>query len=453
MIILKSVPRCFETAFMNECPVTRIVPQREHDIVHFSRQQRPPSRASCYAVVPIPSAGSVMSTATAPSLHDSRSIATQTSDEEGDHSRPVERRRTPLWRRAKQRKSIAIMETNSSSDSQRSKSTSALQPRNPYAGGGDRPMRTTSSVDNLLDGGGREEEDFLQKYQHLRLSNNQDGPWQAPRQRRYSMASLPSSSSGFNNDRKSSPPSDMILSKTVRKEKRKQREKRERSQERLLSNMSPQSVMSNGSSPTSIYSACTGTSSSSLSSCQTQYRTLGQYHHLTVKTPLHICGENAPILCMDEGMQKARAEPFMAGGSQMSTTTMSKEGRQSAIDSFQLLGLLIPPENRRKLQLLLKFMRRVSAKSRLQLHPDPKRSAYQVVLDTFSNVVLRADKDLANYDEELCRRIVQFFMENYEEVWTPPVCLRKEVEEQVKHVSNILFDIRLSTVCLFNIGL
>ena len=88
-------------------------------------------------------------------------------------------------------------------------------------------------------------------------------------------------------------PSDnnVILSKTVRKEKRKQREKREnRSMERL------------------DYDS----SASGLPVSEGGYHG-GHYHHLTVKTPMHICGSNAPIPYMDEGMQHARAEPFRQG--------------------------------------------------------------------------------------------------------------------------------------------
>jgi hypothetical protein len=111
---------------------------------------------------------------------------------------------------------------------------------------------------------------------------------------------------------------------------------------------------------------------------------------------------------------------------------MSEDGIRSAIDSFKLIGLLIPPANRRKLQLLLKFMRRVCVKdSRLQLD-STFRSCRDVVLETFSETILKP-QDLANYDEELCRKIVQFFVDHYDEIWTPPVSLRREVEERVSY--------------------
>ena len=126
-------------------------------------------------------------------------------------------------------------------------------------------------------------------------------------------------------------------------------------------------------------------------------------------------------------MQNARAVPFK----DHELGIMSPEGKKCAIESFQLLGLLLPPENRRRLQLLLKFMRRVSSKQGLLICNNSKKSCYDVVIDTFSESIIRPKNDLANYDEELCKKIVSFFMENYEDIWTPPLCLRKEVEERV----------------------
>jgi hypothetical protein len=385
---------------MNESPVTRIVPQKGNDVLHFTQNPRPASRSSC-CTVPIPSADSVMSSA---SLWDSRSIATQTSDEEGDPGRVGrQQKRMPKWRRTtRQRKSIAVMETNEPRLRSGSYSTSALPPHRQQP---QRGQFRTTSVDNLIDGCYTEDErHFLQKYHQL------GDPLQVPiRQRRYSMATLPSFS-----DKRMSPSDNIILSKTVRKEKRKQREKRGKSLYHLDNNHS-----TTDESPNSTHS------SSSLQSCR--YQTIGQYHHLTVKTPMHICGSNAPIPCMDEGMQKARAEPYKDVDGNLNI-----EGRKAAIESFQLLGLLLPPESRRQLQLLLKFMRRVGAKTGLKLQEsNPRKSCTDVVLDTFAGAVLRPQNDFANYDEELCRKIVRFFMENYDDIWTPPICLRKEVEERV----------------------
>lgn len=46
------------------------------------------------------------------------------------------------------------------------------------------------------------------------------------------------------------------------------------------------------------------------------------------------------------------------------------EGRFRAIESLQLLVLLLPPDQRRKLHLLLRFMTKVAANAQLVLDPE-----------------------------------------------------------------------------------
>ena len=83
-------------------------------------------------------------------------------------------------------------------------------------------------------------------------------------------------------------------------------------------------------------------------------------------------------------------------------------------------------------------MRRVSSKQGLILNGlNVYKSFYDEVLDTFAEAILKPKSDLANYDEELSKRIVSFFMENYDEIWTPPVSLRKEVEERVSYCHHV----------------
>ena len=162
----------------------------------------------------------------------------------------------------------------------------------------------------------------------------------------------------------------------------------------------------------------------------------GHYHHLTVKTPMHICGTNAPIPYMDEGMTHARAEPFRQDSNAVSS--LNSEGTKLAVETFQLLSLLLSPESRRKLQLLLKFMRRVRSKHGLRLSNNPKKSCHDIVVETFAEAILRPKFDFANYDEELCRKIVCFFVDHYDAIFIPPVDLRRVVEDKVQWLAKKL---------------
>ncbi|CAB4066220.1 unnamed protein product [Lepeophtheirus salmonis] len=85
--------------------------------------------------------------------------------------------------------------------------------------------------------------------------------------------------------------------------------------------------------------------------------------------------------------------------------------------------------DRRKVQLLLRFIRKASSNPELIL--SSTKSTCELLLGTFQGSIL-APSDITNCDEELVRKIVSFFfVRNYEEIWTPPECLRREVEERV----------------------
>eukprot|EP00095_Tigriopus_kingsejongensis_P004452 maker-scaffold168_size293125-snap-gene-0.25 protein:Tk04452 transcript:maker-scaffold168_size293125-snap-gene-0.25-mRNA-1 annotation:"dep domain-containing protein 1a-like" len=369
---------CYETVFRHEVPVTRMlgnshlpryVPQAETRPTNsqgaaFSRHLR---RGSYRA--------SIMS-----SNWDTRSVATQTSVEEGETQRAAHERldeKIPRWRRSsRSRKSIAVMEFPS-------KLTPAgivnpafqISPSSQKQEGPrrDSRTRTSSSVDNLLD------------LEH-RASDH------------------------------------IIPSKTVRKEKKKQRERRGRSSS--VDRYHPNVERSNGSRQlghdgTRYHYAATSTTdlrNEAAHPVPTQFIT-SRFNHLTVKTPMN------PIDFPPSDMFQVRAEPY-----QVSEDTLTAEGIASAIETFKLLALLLPPANRRKLQLLLKFMRRVSVNHDLRLRED--KCNHTLALDTFFDAILRPS-DPFNQDEELSRKIVLFFMEHYDQIWTPPESLRREIEEKV----------------------
>ena len=96
-------------------------------------------------------------------------------------------------------------------------------------------------------------------------------------------------------------------------------------------------------------------------------------------------------------MQYVRAEPYRqdcggapgagGGGGGARAKELSAEGARSAVDSFKLLGLLLRPASRRKLQLLLKFMKRVSGNDQLTLRRDTNNGV--LVLDMFVRIIIR----------------------------------------------------------------
>ena len=434
---------CFETAFMNERPVTRIVPQKHNETLHLHpppqhhvRSHLASSGLSGRCYTPIPSGGSVISN------WDSRSIATQTSveeDETADEGQQQSGRlrrkkkkdvpsadssilsRIPRRRRsARSRKSIAVMEFSDTASVVSSKSgmvNPAFEdsPTKRIGAGNCGLQKGYSSVDDLLN---EDSSKFLHKYEQLSIRGSQ------------------------RREQTSSQICDhMIQSKTVRKEKRKQKEKRDRahSLDRTLD-----------SQCSSSGARFDGSSSYLLPPHQRQQQQqqqpyqLTRFHKLTVKTPVsssesHASAYRDPL--PSQGMQSVRAEPYYNTSSSANRNTdggfknpdphalsLSAEGVSCAASAFALLGLLLPPGSRRKLQLLLKFIKRVSNNSQLRLSTE--QDNYHLFLETFSDSILRA-KDMTNYDGDMSRKIVAFFISHYEDVWTPPKDLRKEVEESV----------------------
>ena len=94
-------------------------------------------------------------------------------------------------------------------------------------------FRQCNSVENIIDKDRTEDDrQFLEKYRQMDISGSEEAR-DSNQRRRYSMVMLPTAVQP-NTEKKFSPSdNNIILSKTVRKEKRKQREKRERSVERI----------------------------------------------------------------------------------------------------------------------------------------------------------------------------------------------------------------------------
>jgi len=183
----------------------------------------------------------------------------------------------------------------------------------------------------------------------------------------------------------------MIPSKTVRKEKRKQQARRER-------------TASEDRGPTAYRST--------------------RYGGLTVKTPIYDDPRSGGLAAGldNSGMLRARAEPCRVD------EDVGAIGR-----SYALLALLLPPAHRRRAQLLIKFIRRVSANPKLRLSRQRPNRAF--LLETFAPALLRPYPHLVHCygrrADSAAAAVAAFFVDHYDSVWLPPEPLRKEVEEKI----------------------
>ncbi len=372
------VNSCFETAFMHERPVTRIVPQKSNDTIHLNR------------------------TINNRSSYRNMTVFDGDCAKVSDLGGMTAVKRQPRWRRGtRERQSVAVMEgqkrgqrrppSPARSECNHTVRRQSLQPVTKTA--------MSSSADDLLEadkgvcynpGGPRERNPVYEQ-----------GSFRA---------AMPRTSD-----------SNIIMSKAVRKEKRKQQLKRDQRAHSVDSSSNVaeevprwhQTMRSQGYSQQPV-------------APQMRYRS-DRYRSLVVKTPVWV---DARTGLPTEGVRCVRAEPYYNSSAEGSRETLTEEAKEAATRACQLLGLLLPPSNRRKLQLLLKFIRRISANQRLRL--DSERSNEALALEVLAPAILRPYDHLNHRAySDVGRRTTKFFVDCYDAVWTPPDGLRREVEEKV----------------------
>uniref|UniRef100_A0A8C0Q4U5 DEP domain-containing protein 1B n=1 Tax=Canis lupus familiaris TaxID=9615 RepID=A0A8C0Q4U5_CANLF len=106
-----------------------------------------------------------------------------------------------------------------------------------------------------------------------------------------------------------------------------------------------------------------------------------------------------------------------------------------AIEAFQICCLLLPPENRRKLQLLMRMMARICLNKEMPSLCDGFGTR-TLMVQTFSRCIL-CSKDEVDLDELLAVRLVTFLMDNYQEILKVPLALQTSIEERVAHLRRV----------------
>ncbi|XP_057574146.1 DEP domain-containing protein 1A isoform X4 [Hippopotamus amphibius kiboko] len=103
-----------------------------------------------------------------------------------------------------------------------------------------------------------------------------------------------------------------------------------------------------------------------------------------------------------------------------------------AIDALQLCCLLLPPPNRRKLQLLMRMISRMSQNVDMpQLHD--AMGTRSLMIHTFSRCVLRCAEEV-DLDELLAARLVSFLMDHQQEILQVPSYLQTAVEKHLDYL-------------------
>uniref|UniRef100_A0A7N6BSV7 Rho-GAP domain-containing protein n=1 Tax=Anabas testudineus TaxID=64144 RepID=A0A7N6BSV7_ANATE len=109
--------------------------------------------------------------------------------------------------------------------------------------------------------------------------------------------------------------------------------------------------------------------------------------------------------------------------------------QQVATEALQVSCLLLPPPNRRQLQLLLRLMARASQNPHLPPLNDALTTR-TLMVQMFSHCVL-GSVDEMDLDELLATKLVTFMMEHHSTIFQVPSKLRSQVEEHLSHLKRV----------------
>ncbi|XP_068616603.1 DEP domain-containing protein 1B [Brachionichthys hirsutus] len=109
--------------------------------------------------------------------------------------------------------------------------------------------------------------------------------------------------------------------------------------------------------------------------------------------------------------------------------------QEVATEALQVSCLLLPPPNRRRLQLLLRLMARVCQNPHLPALND-SISTRTLMVQMFSHCVL-GSVDEMELDELLATKLVTFMMEHHNTILQVPSKLRRQVDEHLSHLKRV----------------
>ncbi|XP_065513169.1 DEP domain-containing protein 1A isoform X2 [Caloenas nicobarica] len=170
---------------------------------------------------------------------------------------------------------------------------------------------------------------------------------------------------------------------------------------------------------------------------------------ITVKPRPQLCGQGKPNTSgadirtevSDIAISKRRCKSttelsefsfthsFMLTGTQ---NLLQPHLERIAVEALQICCLLLPPPNRRKIQLLMRMIARISENVDMpRLHD--AMGTRSLMIQTFSRCVLCCAEEV-DLDELLSTRLVSFLMDHQQEVFKVPTYLQVAVRDHLEYV-------------------
>ncbi|XP_065593248.1 DEP domain-containing protein 1A isoform X2 [Cyrtonyx montezumae] len=103
-----------------------------------------------------------------------------------------------------------------------------------------------------------------------------------------------------------------------------------------------------------------------------------------------------------------------------------------AVEALQICCLLLPPANRRKMQLLMRMISRISGNVDMPRLHDAVGTR-SLMIQTFSRCVLCCAEEV-DLDELLSTRLVSFLMDHQQEIFKVPTYLQVAVQDHIEYV-------------------
>ncbi|NWH39662.1 DEP1A protein, partial [Chloropsis hardwickii] len=133
-------------------------------------------------------------------------------------------------------------------------------------------------------------------------------------------------------------------------------------------------------------------------------------------------------LCRSSTELSAPPSPCVLPG----TNLLQPHVERVAVEALQICCLLLPPARRRKLQLLLRMMARISGNVDMpRLHD--AMGTRSLLIQTFSRCVLRCAEE-EDLDELLSTRLVSFLMDHQQEIFQIPTYLQVAVRDHLEYM-------------------
>ncbi|XP_009992892.1 PREDICTED: DEP domain-containing protein 1A [Chaetura pelagica] len=103
-----------------------------------------------------------------------------------------------------------------------------------------------------------------------------------------------------------------------------------------------------------------------------------------------------------------------------------------AVEALQICCLLLPPPNRRKIQLLMRMISRISENVDMpRLHQE--MGTRSLMIQTFSRCVMCCAEEV-DLDELLSTRLISFLMDHQQEIFKVPTYLQVAVQDHIEYM-------------------